>query len=93
MINVVTGFLSFQLKLDHSPCLISPLVNPLPPDTPFNVRAFLQHLELDILEAVDMLTTAKINQSHFANCNRLPIRVQNVADSTEEVLIDKIVDM
>ncbi len=80
MINTSMGFSPFQLKSGHSPCLIPPLVDPVSTDTPFDTKSFLQHLELDILEASNALATAKINQSHFANCNRLPERVYNIGD-------------
>jgi hypothetical protein len=82
-VNASTGFTPFNLKSGYSPRLIPPLLQGngtphiivMPPDTtPEEVaaRAMVERLEMDIQEAKDSLTAAKISQAHHANKDREP---------------------
>lgn len=81
-VNASTGFSPFQLKTGCSPHLIPPLVDgiilQLLEDS--DAFKFLDSLQIDVLEAKDNLTAAKIEQAHHANKARAIEHVYNVGD-------------
>jgi len=61
-VNVSTGFSPFQLKTGRSPKVIPPLL-PLPrnpTDVETSAREIIDKIELDVKQAQDALTAAKI---------------------------------
>jgi hypothetical protein len=90
-VNASTGFTPFNLKSGFSPRLIPPLLQAngaphiivTPPNmTPEEVAAkvMVERLEMDIQEARDSLTAAKIAQAHHANKDRDPEPSFSVGD-------------
>ena len=72
-INISTGFSPFQLRMGRSPRLIPPLmphVPTIPPDDSqesLAAWALIEHLQLDVVEAKDILLAAKTAQAKFTN--------------------------
>jgi hypothetical protein len=68
-VNASTGFSGFQLKTGRSPRLISP-ITPLLRDTSVEhttAHDIISRVALDVQEAQDNLTAAKIHQAYHAN--------------------------
>jgi hypothetical protein len=81
-VNASTGFSGFQLKTGRSPRLIPPIA-PLPRDASVehtNAHDIITHVALDVQEAQDNLTAAKICQAYHANEHRAPEDVYEVGD-------------
>jgi len=71
-VNASTGFSPFQLKTGRSPRLIPPIA-PLPAKSTVAQRTahdIMKQIELDVKEAQDHLTAAKIRQAFHANQHR-----------------------
>jgi hypothetical protein len=70
--NASTGFSPFQLHLGRSPKLIPPLApdSDTLHDTEHDVRALINRLETDVLDAQDALLAAKATQATAANQHR-----------------------
>ena len=73
-VNTSTGFSNFQLHLGRSPRVIPPII---PESLSPNLRSAAAQVEdviacvtLDITEAQDNLTQAKVFQAHYANSSR-----------------------
>lgn len=72
MVNVSTGFSSFQLRMGRSPWLIPPLINEAVTkhatdnSEATNTTALIEKLALDVMEAQDNLLTAKVSQVKFS---------------------------
>jgi hypothetical protein len=81
-INTSTGFSGFQLKTGRSPHLIPP-ITPLPRDASVeqtNAHDIIARVALNVKEAQDNLTAAKIRQAYHANEHRAPEDVYEVSD-------------
>jgi hypothetical protein len=81
-VNASTGFSGFQLKTGRSPRLIPPIA-PLPRDASVehtNAHDIITRVALDVQEAQDNLTAAKIRQAYHANEHRAPEDVYEVGD-------------
>lgn len=70
-INQSTGFTPFQLRLDHNPRLIPPLIpntdlSPLLP-AQLTAQSVIDRLEHDLWEAKDNMIKSKISQAQQAN--------------------------
>ncbi|KAF9537794.1 hypothetical protein CPC08DRAFT_612635, partial [Agrocybe pediades] len=81
-VNASTGFSPFQLKTGRSPRLIPP-IGPLPPRATVaqkTAHELMKQIELDVKEAQDRLTAAKIRQAYHANQHRGDEVVYKVGD-------------
>jgi hypothetical protein len=81
-VNASTGFSGFQLKTGRSPRLIPPIA-PLLRDASVehtNTHDIIARVALDVQEAQDNLTAAKIHQAYHANEHRAPEDVYEVGD-------------
>jgi hypothetical protein len=67
-VNASTGFLPFQLRMGHSPCVIPPLIAS-EDGTLEDIRAsnIIRWLTLDVKEAQDNMLRAKLSQSLVVN--------------------------
>ncbi|KAF9536704.1 hypothetical protein CPC08DRAFT_609169, partial [Agrocybe pediades] len=71
-VNASTGFSPFQLKTGRSPRIIPPLA----PSTDelssaqITAREVIEKLNLDVKQAQDALTAAKVRQAYHANQHR-----------------------
>ena len=81
-VNASTGYSPFQLKTGRSPRVIPPLTPPNPDATPAEIsaREIIAKIELDVQDAQDALTAAKIRQAYHANMHRGKEIVYNVDD-------------
>ncbi|KAF9550320.1 hypothetical protein CPC08DRAFT_647956 [Agrocybe pediades] len=71
-VNTSTGFSPFQLKTGRSPRIIPPLL-PLPSDvSPAHItaREVIEKVNMDVQQAQDSLTAAKVRQAYHANQHR-----------------------
>jgi hypothetical protein len=81
-INASTGFSGFQLKTSHSPRIIPPIA-PLPTNATAEqttAHNIITCVTLDVQEAQDNLTAAKICQAYHTNKHRAPEDVYKVGD-------------
>ncbi|KAF9538488.1 hypothetical protein CPC08DRAFT_610095, partial [Agrocybe pediades] len=71
-VNASTGFSPFQLKTGRSPRVIPPLL-PQPSDaSPAHItaREIIEQVNMDVQQAQDSLTAAKVRQAYHANQHR-----------------------
>ena len=81
-VNASTGLSGFQLKTGRSPRIILPFA-PLPTNATTEqttAHDIITRITLDIQEAQDNLTAAKIRQAYHANEHRAPEDVYEVGD-------------
>jgi hypothetical protein len=81
-VNASTGFSGFQLKTGWSPHIIPPIA-PLPTNATAEqttAHDIITRVTLDVQEAQDNLTAAKIHQAYHANEHRSPEDVYEVGD-------------
>jgi hypothetical protein len=81
-INASTGFSGFQLKTGRSPCIIS-LITPLTTNATAEqttAHDIITRVTLDVQEAQDNLTAAKICRAYHANEHWAPEDVYEVGD-------------
>jgi Chromo (CHRromatin Organisation MOdifier) domain len=71
-VNASTGFTPFQLKTGRSPRVIPPLtpVDPSAPTPALTAHELIESIDLDVKQAQDALTAAKIRQAYHANQHR-----------------------
>jgi hypothetical protein len=69
-VNASTGFTPFQLRMGRSPRVIPPLVHTSNDVEDIRAEEVIKRLELDVMEAKDNMTRAKISQTLSANAKR-----------------------
>jgi hypothetical protein len=78
LINALTGFSNFQLRLGRLPPIIPPIIpdsltHPISvPSESIRAQIVIDRLQTDVAEAKDNLLQAKVFQTHYANLNRSP---------------------
>ena len=81
-VNVSTNFSPFQLRMGRSLRVIPPLTStPTAQDIPgVSAAKMIEQLNLDVKEAKDNLTKAKITMAHNANATRGPDDIYKTGD-------------
>ena len=74
-VNASMAFSGFQLKIGHSPRLILPILNLLLMELgdtkeAVNTASLIEQITVNVQDAKDTLTAAKISQAYYANAHR-----------------------
>jgi hypothetical protein len=81
-VNKSTSYTPFQLRFGRTPRIIPPLLPPPPnpSNDNINAREIIQNIQIDVDDARDNLTLAKISQSYYANSSRKNDISYNIGD-------------